>query len=79
MASSSGSTTTRPLPFTSWTNWCKTISLWPKRSITGKTILGRINKRRKTYHGYGVHGEFHGTKEYATNKELFMAKLKGKI
>lgn len=64
-------------PFTSWTNWCKIINLWPRKSITGKMILGRINTRWKTYHG--PNGNFHGQYEYATNKELFLAKLKGEI
>ncbi len=67
---------TPTIPFTSWGNWCKTMSLWPKKSITGKMILGRVNKRWKTYHG--PHGNLHDQYQYATNKELFLAKLKGK-
>lgn len=62
-----------------WSEWRRTISFWPRKSISGKIIIGQINKRSKN--------SFKGTRalggrkirihEFATNKELFTVKLKG--
>lgn len=60
-----------------WSEWRRTTSLWPRRSIGGKWIFGCINKRGKP--NWNDH---YGTRrlrkrEFATNKELFKLKLKG--
>lgn len=62
-------------PYGSWSEWRKTTSLWPRRSITGKMIIGSMCKRGVTY--YGGHGDYR-VREFAKNKELFIEKLKGK-
>ena len=75
--------TIQPMPFNAgaifrvdndWSNWRKTISIWPRESISGKTIFGYVNKRGKTFRG--AHGSIR-VREFATDKELFKAKLYG--
>ena len=60
--------------------WSRTFSFRPRRSVTGKIIVGWIHKRVRVDWGdragpYGptiVH-------EFITDKELFAARLKGEI
>ena len=58
-------------------NWEKYTAYFPRKSITGKWIVGKIHKRWRTppieHRGVGLGNH----KQYATNKELFEAKLKG--
>jgi len=61
-----------------WSEWRRTTSLWPRESITGKWIVGRINKRgRNVWGGGGMQGKATRKRQFATNKELFALKLKG--
>ena len=59
-------------------NWEKYTAYFPRKSITGKWIMGKIHKRWRTppieHRGVGLGNH----KQYATNKELFTEKLKGK-
>ena len=66
---------------TEWTDWRKTTSLWPRKSISGKIIIGQINKRSKNSFKGSRHigGRKIRIREFATNKELFEAKLKGEV
>jgi len=57
-----------------WSEWRKTISIWPRKSISGKIIFGYINKRARTI--WGAHGKLR-IREFSTNKELFASRLKG--
>lgn len=61
-----------------WTEWRKTTSMWPRSSINGNIIFGRINKRSRmgALSPEGHHPCFN---EFATDKELFEAKLKGVV
>ena len=68
-----GATVSRD-PYGSWSEWRKTTSLWPRRSITGKMIVGSMHKRGRTYHGR--RGDLRD-REFAKTKELFEEKLKG--
>lgn len=64
-----------------WTKWRPTISIWPRRSINNKIIFGWINKRSRE-DGRPVNGDlsfrYPSIKEFATDKELFIAKLRGR-
>lgn len=64
-----------------WTQWRRTISIWPRRSINNKIIFGWINKRSREDMRPGW-GEMYILRpniiEFATDKELFTAKLKGR-
>ena len=60
-----------------WSNWRKTTSIWPRRSINGKIIFGRINKRSRQVWDGPMHGKANRLREFATNKELFASILKG--
>jgi hypothetical protein len=64
------------IPIIEWTVWRKTTSVWPRSSINGNIIFGRINKRSRmgTLSPGGHHPHI---TEFATNKELFEAKLRG--
>lgn len=72
------------IPGIAWTKWRKTISIWPRRSINGKIIFGRINKRSKPNYNPIIRNNRRSrvrdrrsrVKEFATNKELFHQKLK---
>ena len=66
---------------TEWTDWRKTTSLWPRKSISGKIIIGQINKRSKNSFQGSRHigGHKIRIREFATDKELFTAKLKGEV
>lgn len=65
-------------------SWRKKIMWLPKKSIYGKTLFGLVNERGvwKDVHealsgqDYKTHTE--RVIEYATNKELFKAKLEGR-
>lgn len=68
-----------------WSNWRKTTSIWPRRSIDGKIIFGRINKRDRTSWEGNSNPNTSGIAfnkirihEFATDKELFKAKLEGR-
>ncbi len=61
-----------------WSDWRKTISLWPRKSINGKWIFGHINIRGRNVWDGPVHGKAKRKQEFATNKELFASRLKGK-
>lgn len=61
-------------PYGPWSEWHKTTSLWPRRSITGKMIVGSMCKRGRTYHGR--RGDLRD-RQFAKDKELFEEKLKG--
>ncbi len=61
-------------PWGPWTEWRKTTSLWPRRSITGKMIVGSMYKRGRNHY---ADGRCPGATEFATAKELFEGKLKG--
>ncbi len=61
-------------PYTVWTKWHKTVSIWPRKSISGNIIFGYINKRGRTYNG--PHGNLR-CREFATDKEVFTSRLKG--
>lgn len=54
-------------------NWEKYTAYFPRKSITGKWIVGKMHKRWRTREV--LPGHF---KQYATAKELFKEKLKGK-
>lgn len=58
--------------------WKEYTSYFPRKSITGKIIIGKMHKRWRTpepkMRGQGL-GIF---KEFAKTKELFEEKLKGK-
>ena len=61
-----------------WTKWRKTTSIWPRRSINGKIIFGRINKRsRPSYLPMEGNQGRPRIREFATDKELFHEKLRG--
>ena len=61
-----------------WSEWRKTTSLLPRKSISGKWIFGRINKRgRNIWPDNVMHGRATRKREFATNKELFASILKG--
>ena len=64
-----------------WTQWRPTISIWPRRSINNKIIFGWINKRSRENRRL-FQGEFWQPpmriEEFATDKELFIAKLRGR-
>ena len=67
---------------TDWGEWRRTISFRPRKSITGEWIFGWINKRGKYVHKHAKPGKpyrIHKVRihEWATNKELFTAILKG--
>ena len=65
-----------------WEAWHRYIVIWPRRSIYGKIVLGIVNRSSRdefevpfgTYMADNQPGRFH---RYATNKELFTAKLDG--
>ena len=66
-----------------WEAWHKTLVIWPKQSIYGKRVFGIINKssRDEFEVPFGVYLDQHLSPgrehRYATNKELFKAKLEG--
>lgn len=61
-----------------WTKWRKTTSIWPRRSVNGKIIFGRINKRsRPDYRPIEGIQQRTRIREFATDKELFHQKLRG--
>jgi hypothetical protein len=60
-----------------WSEWRKTTSIWPRRSINGKIIFGRINKRGRNVWDGAMQGKATRKHEYATNKELFERRLRG--
>ena len=65
-----------------WRSWHMHTVIWPRRSITGKFIFGQVNRssRDEFEVPFGVYlGELEpGTEHrYATDKELFKAKLEG--
>ena len=60
-----------------WTEWRKTTSIWPRRSINGKIIFGWINKRGRNVWDGPMDGKATRKREFATNKELFTQRLKG--
>ena len=59
---------------TEFSDWRRTTSFWPRKSINNRWIFGFINKRGKTL--WGAHGKIR-CREFATNKELFTSRLKG--
>ena len=75
-----------------WSMWQRTFSLWPRRSITNKFIFGWINKSSlddwnvrigpgQTTMSLPKHMQAgrrpKRISRFATDKELFMTKLKG--
>jgi len=60
-----------------WSEWRKTTSLWPRKSINGKWIFGFINKRGRNVWDGPMVGKAKRKREFATNKELFASRLKG--
>lgn len=73
-----------------WSEWRKTWSFIPRKSISGKWIIGRINKRSSTQHRMRIKFHFFGidsyeqmvrehVREFAMSKELFEHKLKGNV
>ena len=58
--------------------WNEYTAYFPRKSITGKWIVGKMHKRWRTppieHRGVGLPNH----KQYATTKELFTEKLKGK-
>ena len=70
------STDPRPIKGT-WSGWKKVMAWRTKQSIDGKGIFGRINKRTRTAHGYTLPATPRQEIEYATDNELFKARLKG--
>lgn len=65
-----------------WSDWRRTISIWPRKSVTGKIIFGWINKRstmiaKPVKRGKPWRVQHIRIREYMTNKELFKAKLEG--
>ncbi len=62
-----------------WSEWRRTTSLWPRKSINGKWILGRINKRGRAVWDGPMQGRARRLREFATNKELFASILKGDV
>jgi len=65
-----------------WTDWHRTVSFIPRRSnLSGKLIFGWINKSSRTEYnnrGGGVIIQVPTrVRRYATDKELFQAKLRG--
>lgn len=64
-----------------WTQWRRTISIWPRMSINNKIIFGWINKRSRE-DMLPVNGDIYIRHpriiEFATDKELFTAKLRGR-
>lgn len=64
-------------PEPKWSKWRRTISFWPRRSINGKLIFGRIHTSWRNDWGIGVVDGPKHIWRYATDKELFTAKLKG--
>ena len=65
-------------------SWRKKIIWMPKRSIYGKTVFGLVNERGvwKECKATGTDDNYttwtERVLEYATNKELFKAKLEGR-
>jgi hypothetical protein len=59
-----------------WTKWRKTTSIWPRRSVNGKLIFGRINKRSRNIWDGPMDGKAQRKREFATDKELFRQRLK---
>ena len=65
-----------------WETWHSTFVIWPRRSIMSKFVFGRVNRSSRdafkvpfgTYLGDNEPKRFH---RYATNKELFIARLAG--
>lgn len=64
-------------------SWRKKFIFWPKKSIYGKMIVGRVNERGR-WHGQRevISGEGYVTHqvrivEYATDKEIFKETLAG--
>jgi len=65
-----------------WESWHDIFVIWPRRSITGKFVFGRVNRSSRdefqvpfgVYLGDNEPGRLH---RYASNKELFMARLAG--
>ena len=61
-----------------WSEWEKTFIWWPKRSIFGKLIFGLANKSERHIYDHEVVAERTKTElKYASNKELFVLRLKG--
>jgi len=66
----------------SWGEWCRKIIILPRRSIYGKLVVGIINRSSRDEFdvpfgaaaGHPVPKRFH---RYASDKELFLAKLEG--
>ena len=64
-----------------WTEWRHTIIFWPQRSINNKIIIGWINKRSRDgmrSYNEGLPLRDSRIREFATNKELVIAKLRGR-
>lgn len=67
-----------------WRSWHKHIVVWPRRSIAGKFIFGQVNRssRDEFTVPFGVYlGDKEPAEEhrYATDKELFKARLEGTV
>lgn len=78
MSTSRGAWFAPHIPVLKWTTWRKTTSVWPRSSINGKLIFGQINKRsRPDWPPVEGNQLAPRIKEFATDKELFEARLKG--
>ena len=73
----------RHLPNREWGEWCAKTSILPRKSVNGRWIFGLMYERDRTVRrmtatkGGGAMMP-HTERQYATKKELFELKLKGK-
>jgi len=70
----------RTIVKSNWSEWSKKFSFWPRRSITGKLIIGPISTAwRNVRLRHSDSDEVEESREYKwiSNKELFTARLKG--
>jgi hypothetical protein len=67
-----------------WEEWHSKIIIWPRRSINGKLVFGFVNRSSRDEFevpfgaaaGHPTPKRFH---RYATDKELFKARLEGTV